>query len=128
MSTKSDIVWDLITCLIFLSMNFKKGDQLRYYQDLKTTTFSVENHRFGITMQHAIYMSGFSIFTFVRFFFLNSEDRITLETSQSQPVTPFPLLQSLLLYFLLNCILFLSRHKKRQHHVHNKTDHHHTGY
>lgn len=114
-------------------MNFKKGDQLRYYQDLKTTTFSVENHRFGAmelfgTMQHAIYMSGFSIFTFVCLFFLNSEDRITLETSQSQLVTPFPLLQSLLLYFLLYCILFLSRHKKRQHHVHNKTDHHHTGY
>lgn len=94
-------------------MNFKKGDQLIYYQDLKTTTFLVGNHRFGITMQHTIYMSVFSVFKvwYVFVLFFNSEERITLETSQSQIVTPFALPQSLL-YFILYYILFLSRQKR----------------
>lgn len=112
-------------------MNFKKGDQLRYHQDLKTTTFLVRNQIWNNHATHYLYVwiSGFKVwvflfgggsFCFVLFF--NSEERITLETSRSQTVMPFPLPQCLLLYFLLYYILFLSRHKRRerQDHVPNK--------
>lgn len=47
-------------------MNFKKGDQLRYHQDLKTTTFLVRNQIWNNHATHYLYVwiSGFKVWWF----------------------------------------------------------------